>query len=168
MAKTITITFEPKAEDAEVIDVDVDGVIAGAIATDGKATGFITQHTHVALMTSLRYENTSIDRVKRVVIARVRTVAELVDGDCIHIGGDEFIARVNDAIATVVFTLSPKCGSFYHAYDASVIINNSIVVVEDYNTPTNDNALSASRIAHERFTSHARLSMHSEDVSEYE
>ena len=152
MATTITITFEPNPADADVIDVDVDGVIAGAIATDGKAAGFITQHTHVALMTSLRYENTSVDRVKRAVIARVHVVAELAEGDCVHVGGDEFIVRVNGAIATIKFEESDDGGSFYHhAYDASVIINNSIVVVEDYNTPTNDNALSAARIAHERF-----------------
>ena len=147
MTTTTTITFEPNPADADVIDVDVDGVIAGAIATDGVASGFITQRTHVALMTSLRRERASVDDIKRIITLRVQCAAELHDG-AVDIGDGEFLVCHKGVIMSVVFDMSTRVGTFTPRYDASVVSTNGAIVIERYRQPSIDNALSAARIAH--------------------
>ena len=147
MTTTTTITFEPNPADADVIGVDVDGVIAGAIATDGKAAGFITQRTHVALMTSLRRERASVDDIKRIITLRVQCAAELHDG-AVDIGDGEFFVRINGVFMSVAFVKSSRVGTFTPKYDASVVSADGAIAIERYHQPSIDNALSAARIAH--------------------
>ena len=123
--KTV-ITFEPLTDDC--INVIIDGTVAGTIVADGDAVGFITQHRHVALMTSFRYDDgTTINDVKGIIALRVQIGEKIGEGEVADVGNNEFIVRVHGMKALVALVKSDNL----HTLDAHVTIEGNITSVED-------------------------------------
>ena len=137
--KTV-ITFEPLTDDC--INVIIDGTVAGTIVADGDAVGFITQHRHVALMTSFRYDDgTTINDVKGIIALRVQIGEKIGEGEVADVGNNEFIVRVHGVYASVVFVRRERAGSFSPKFKAHVTINDNIFIVDRIITPAGNVAL---------------------------
>lgn len=115
--KKVTITFEPLGD---CTSVAVDGVIAGVIATEGKAVAFIPDGTHIALMTSLYAKRATVQYFKRYIISRVKDAYELNDGEVLFVGGDAFLVRINGELMSVEFVAREHVNTFAPRHDAIV------------------------------------------------